>query len=162
MLYRAGYSYKDNRQSHIIAIKLKHETFISLLKKAVLAHNSNNNAKANPSENSEKAAIGEKEEGASVRVQWDPERTVRLEKLPYRSIQIGIPGALVPEFVEGIVEIEDVTERARELKRVLDEEVNGKIGVGELIERSLVPVEKEFVVDEDVRRILGMETEGLE
>ncbi|KAF2678417.1 hypothetical protein K458DRAFT_423113 [Lentithecium fluviatile CBS 122367] len=147
VLYRSGYSYKDDRQSHILALSLKQETFLSLLSKAILAHAS------------EGIPDGESKR-ASVRVQWDPERTVRLEKLPYRSIQIGIPGALVQEFMSGIVRIEDVTETARELKKVLDEDVQGKVGAEELIKRGLVPVETEFVVKKNLQKDLAMDVEG--
>lgn len=156
MLYRSGYSYKDARQTHILALKLTHASFKNLLRRAVLSHssgldsckNAKNEGRAKP---------------ASVRVQWDPERTVRLERLDYRSIQIGVPGALVPDLVEGIVEIEDVTGKARELKRTLDEDVEEKAGVLDLVEKGLVPVEKEFTVDKELRQILGMiATEGLD
>jgi len=147
VLYRSGYSYKDNRQSHILALSLKRETFLSLLSKAVLAHASNGSPE------------GQSVKGC-VRVQWDPERTVRLEKLPYRSIQIGIPGALVPDFIQGIVKIEDVTERARTLKRVLEMEVAEGVEIAHLIETGLVPAETEFVLDDSLRRILGMSAES--
>ena len=93
----------------------------------------------------------------SVIVQWDPERSVRLGKLNYRSIQIGIRKELVEEYCEGIVGIEDVTEKARMLKKVLEEEK--EIGVEELRERGLVPVERVFEVPEDVRKILRMNPE---
>lgn len=99
---------------------------------------------------------GEVVEKPQVRVQWDPERTVRLEKLPYRSIQIGIPAAMSPKWTESmIVSIEDVTEKARELKRLLDE--NEDITVEELVGRGLLPVEKVFDVPEHVQRLLDMD-----
>lgn len=141
MLYRSGYSYKDSGQSRILALTLTHEAFLSLLRKAVLTH----------------GPVNRDMKKDSVRVQWDPERTVRLGKLPYRSIQIGIPGAVVPEFLDGIVQIEDVTETAKKLKAVLDEDVKKKVTLRELVERSLVPVETEFVVDEHLRKILCMD-----
>lgn len=98
----------------------------------------------------------------SVRVQWDPERSIRMGKLGYRSIQIGIPAAVVLEYLEGIVKIEDMTDRARQLKRVLDEEEKhegkGKrISMQELVDRGLVPVETEFEVDEELRGRLKMD-----
>lgn len=55
-----------------------------------------------------------------VRVQWETEKTIRLEKLLYQSIQIGVLGALVQELIKYILKIENDTERARELKRELD------------------------------------------
>lgn len=116
MLYRSGYSYKDSRQTRILALKITHEAFQGLLRKAVIAHRGSHNS---TSGNSEKTSKELSSDPTRVRVQWDPERTVRLGRLNYRSIQIGIPGALVPDFVDGIVAIEDVTEVARELKSTL-------------------------------------------
>jgi len=152
MLYRSGYSYKDNRQAHILALELKHETFKNLLRKAVLSHGPE----------MEQAKEEGRGKGVSVRVQWDPERDVRMNKLEYRSIQIGVSGALVKEFVDGIVGVEDVTERARELKKVLDEDGEGNIGLQELVTRGLVPVEREFELDEKLREVLGMNFAGAE
>lgn len=156
MLYRAGYSYKDSRQAHILAIRMTHECFTNLLHRAVLSH-------GNPQNDSGRKAKSEgRPKPTDVRVQWDPERTVRLERLDYRSIQIGIPGALNEIWEKGIVEIEDVTERARELKSVLDEDSDGSVRLEELIERGLVPVEREFEVDAELRSILKMDGNEVE
>lgn len=91
-----------------------------------------------------------------VRVQWDPERSVRLVMLPYRSIQIGISGAVSVKWVEEWIEsIEDVTEMARRLKKVLDEGVD--VGEEELIRRGLEPMERMYELDEELRAILKMD-----
>jgi hypothetical protein len=182
MLYRAGYSYKDPGQERILAIRMRHEDFLGLLKRAVLTFG-HGGAKeepgpepqapqATPRESDETApqpAGSDKEtkmgrrrhrdpaagKSPDVKVQWDPERTVRLEKLEYRSIQIGIPAALSPEWTEKwIVGIEDVTDRARELKRVLDEEPD--VSDVELVKLGLVPVERPFEVSEDLQKLLQM------
>lgn len=90
-----------------------------------------------------------------VKVQWDPERTVRLAKLEYRSIQIGIPAAVSPEWTDKwIVSIEDVTERARSLKRVLDERPD--VSDEELVGMGLLPAERPFEIPEHIQRSLGM------
>ncbi|OAL00630.1 ATP-dependent RNA helicase DHX8 [Phaeosphaeriaceae sp. SRC1lsM3a] len=142
MLYRSGYSYKDAGQERILALSLTHATFLSLLKKAQLSYHSKDKKDA--------GASGQ----ISVRVQWDPERTVRLERLPYRSIQIGVPGAMVAELVEGIVKIEDVTERARALKNVLN--MTDNIDDEDLIVQGLVLNEPVFDVDEGLKELLDM------
>ncbi len=91
-----------------------------------------------------------------MRVQWDPERTVGLGKLPYRSIQVGISGEVGRKWVEEwIVGIEDVTERARGLKEVLGRE--GEVGVEELVRRGLVPEERVYDVEGELRKILMMD-----
>lgn len=136
MMYRSGYSLKDCGQAQILALKMKHEDFVALLRRGVLARG---------------------EEEGDVRVQWDPERGPRLEKFEYRSIQIGIPGGLSGTWAEEwVVGIEDVTERARELKRVVEEEEEG-VTDEELVERGLVPAERVFPVPEDVMKRLMMD-----
>lgn len=137
MCYRAGYSYKDERQRRILAIKMKHEHFIALLRQAFVGH----------------GAAEDVHE--TVRVQWDPERTPAMQKLPYRSIQIGIPRKMSQKWVEEwIINIEDVTDRAQELKRVVDQSPDTSLA--ELEKAELVPVEKPFDVPEDVKAILKM------
>lgn len=147
MMYRAGYSYKDDRQSSILALKMKHEHFIALLEKGVLSKHA--------AAKREQSDGGMREKSSDVRIQWDPERTPKLGVLPYRSIQIGIPGALSETWAnEWIAEIEDVTDRARELKKAIDE--NPDITTEELIELGLVPEEKPFSVPESVQTNLEM------
>jgi len=38
MMYRSGYSFKDSRQSKILALKMRHEDFERLLREAVVCH----------------------------------------------------------------------------------------------------------------------------
>lgn len=57
---------------------------------------------------------------------------------------------------EWIVSIEDVTERARELKRAIEEGVRNK---EELIKRGLMPREREYVLEQPLRDILGIDQE---
>ena len=142
MMYRAGYSFKDRGQARILALKMKHEHFINLLRLAELTHGPKDDENVSHS--------------GKVKVQWDPERGPRLEKLEYRSIQIGIPGALCKQWVgEWIAEIEDITPKARDLKAVLDSDPTTT--TEQLISRGLFPVEREFEMPEDVRNILAMD-----
>ncbi|KAH6898639.1 hypothetical protein B0T10DRAFT_473297 [Thelonectria olida] len=153
MMYRAGYSYKDARQCRILALKMKHEDFIGLLERGVLSTHAQ---KSKEEQSTEKETTnGRRAKSSEVRIQWDPERTPRLGMLPYRSIQIGIPGSLSGTWAnEWIVEIEDVTETARELKRVLDEQPG--MTTEELVKIGLVPEERPFDVPESVQQILEM------
>jgi hypothetical protein len=102
-----------------------------------------------------------------IRVQWDPERGPNLEVLPYRSIQIGIGGGddeLKRQWAEEwIVGIEDVTEKAKGLlEAVREKEGEGRrLGVEEAVKRGLMPEERVYEVDDEVRKILQME-EGKE
>jgi hypothetical protein len=143
MMYRAGYSYKDKGQARILALKMSHSGFLDLLRRAELTH-------GGPS-----TATG-RIEGPAVKVQWDPERSAKLGKLSYRSIQIGIPAALTEKWInEWIVAIEDVTEMAQGLKKAIDEDKN--VSLKELTARGLFPEEKPFEIPEDIREILQMD-----
>ncbi|KAL7803616.1 hypothetical protein V8C44DRAFT_343676 [Trichoderma aethiopicum] len=156
MMYRSGYSYKDDNQSHILALKMKMEHFLELLRQGVLSNHPSEHARVDR-ESTNKTAH---ERPSDVRIQWDPERNARLEALPYRSIQIGIPPNLSRKWAEEwIVGIEDVTERARELKRVLEEEPN--IEEDELVKRGLVPEETPVDVPDDIMTRLDMTVLGV-
>lgn len=139
--YRSGYSYKDPNQSRILALKTKHTHFQHLLSLAAVT-------------SGQKGGLTVEERAEGVRVQWDPERSPRLGVLDYRSIQIGIGGEVGRVWAEEwVVGIEDVTGRARELKRGVEGEEGG------LVERGLVPRERVYEVDEGLRNMLQMDVE---
>ncbi|KAJ9659080.1 hypothetical protein H2198_003369 [Neophaeococcomyces mojaviensis] len=155
MMYRSGYSYKDANQSNILALKIKRSFFEKLLMAAVLTN-----------------AKDVKRDEMTVSVQWDPERNVRIGRLDegtkgvrgsgapgVRSIQIGIPAMRNQDWLdEGIVGIEDVTWRARELKRVLDDSRENKTSLSEkdLVKMGLIPEEKIYVLPEEVAKVVGI------
>jgi hypothetical protein len=149
MLYRSGYSYKDSGQECILALTMARSTFLALLHQSIVSSHETDTTNT---------VLKTKKEGrttpAHVRVQWDPERTIRLDKLPYRSIQIGIPGNMVSKLVEGTVKIENVTGRARALKKMLDEHED--VSAEELMVARLVLQENAFEIDEELRNILHM------
>jgi hypothetical protein len=89
---------------------------------------------------------GTTKDATALRVQWDPEITPTLERLPYRSIQISIPSDLCRTWVEvWIFEIEDVDGRATGLKAFVEELPNADL-------KSLIIKG----VPKDVEQILGM------
>lgn len=56
-----------------------------------------------------------------VRIQWDPERDLHLDKLPYRSIQIGLGKEAVNLYVtQWIRGITDVTPLAHEIHALVE------------------------------------------
>jgi hypothetical protein len=155
MMYRAGYSYKDANQARILAIKMSHTGFVEVLRRAELTTHDALTGNPKGDGKSDHGPAGRK-----VKVQWDPERSVRIGKLDYRSIQIGIPANVVEEWIEKwIVGIEDVTDTAQGMKNAIDEDK--KIGEKELVERELMPIEKEFVVPQDIRDQLRMDIESI-
>lgn len=53
---------------------------------------------------------------APTRVQWDPERDLHLNPLPYRSLQLGLAGEAARRYAdEWTVSIRDVTPLAQEI-----------------------------------------------
>jgi len=137
MMYRAGWGDKDSNQKHILAIDITREGFEWAL--------------ANSSLSSYKEYLGishnewkQQKESCPVRIQWDPERDVQINKLGYRSIQIGLKGLPVEKYVnEWIVSITDVTEQAKEIKSLVD--------VGDIeTAKSLLPNEQLYTLPNSI------------
>ena len=89
-------------------------------------------------------------EQSPVRVQWDPERSLRGAKLDYRSIQVGISRHLSRQYAEQwTVAIEDRTPLVHKLRRL---RLEGKWSAA----ARLLPQERPYPVDEQVARRLEM------
>lgn len=156
MMYRAGYSYKDSNQERILALKMKHEDFTRFLERAVLATENPVDPKSETAHEGRTGGANKTQaQDGDVKVQWDPERSVRLGRLDFRSIQIGVRGATRTQWIEDwIVSIEDVTEKAKALKAILDELPD--ISEQELLDRDVLPRETPFEVSEPLQQVLGM------
>jgi hypothetical protein len=84
-----------------------------------------------------------------VRIQWDPERTVQREKLPWRTIQMGLRGEAVHRYVDAwIVAIEDLTTIAREIEAALRQR-----DVVRALDR--VPAELPYTLTPELARRIG-------
>ncbi|MCZ9346856.1 DUF4291 domain-containing protein, partial [Streptomyces sp. TRM76130] len=85
-----------------------------------------------------------------ARVQWDPERDLRLRALPYRSLQLGLCGEAVRRYAdEWTVSISDVTPLAHEIRGLLAD------GDTESAAR-LLPEERPYPADGDLLSHLGL------
>jgi hypothetical protein len=82
-------------------------------------------------------------------VQWDPERDVALNELPWRSLQLGLSGAAVSAYVERwIARIQDVTALARQMGQLVQ--------AGDLAgARSLAPLEAPYVLTRSTAERVG-------
>jgi hypothetical protein len=127
MMYRSGWGTKDG-QERVLAIDIVRSGFQWCLENACLSH-------FDPAIHASESAWHEAKEKSPVRVQWDPERSFRLARLDYRSIQIGLSGPAVEKYVGNwIVHIRDVTSLAHE--------IHGLVGVGaETVAEKLLPQE---------------------
>jgi len=108
MMYRCGWGQKEN-QEHILAIDIKRTGFDHAVRSAVV------------SSFSESLGIPKEEwqlrvKQSDVRVQWDPEKDVYGNDLPFRSVQIGLRGNALYQYVhDWIVNVTDITEYVHEL-----------------------------------------------
>jgi len=86
MMYRSGWGFKGKEQERILGIDISIDGFNQALNHAQLSkfvpniHGNYETWKQNKPE---------------VRIQWDPERNLKLEKLDYRSLQMGLTGNFV-------------------------------------------------------------------
>lgn len=110
MMYRAGWGLKDAEQKRILAIDITREGFEWALTHSCLSH-------AEPSMS--QAEWERLKNSAPVRIQWDPERDLLLQPLPYRAIQIGLSkesvGLYVCEWIRRITEVSELAHTIHEL-----------------------------------------------
>jgi hypothetical protein len=128
MMYRCGWGSKPG-QERVLAITITRAGFNWALEHSTLSH------ERNPT--------------SPVRVQWDPERDVALQRLDDRAIQVGLSGEAVHAYVdEWIQGIEDVTPLAREIA--------GLVKSGDLASASrLVPEERPLRLSEAAAAAVG-------
>ena len=123
---------------------MTHAHFRELLSHSIVVHNGQK--------------ITTKQREKPVRIQWDPERDPYLDVLPYRSIQIGIGPEMSKKWAEDwVAEIEDVTERARGLKVLIDGGEKTKVKVERLVQKGLMPEERVYDVEDGLRAVLEMD-----
>lgn len=104
MMYRAGWGHKDVGQKRILAIDITREGFEWALEHSCASH---------PDPSISKEEWAHLKQSTPVRIQWDPERDLMLQPLPYRSIQIGLGKEAVKQYTsQWIQRISDVTSLA--------------------------------------------------
>ena len=111
MMYRCGWAEKEG-QSHVLAIDIKRSGFDKAVRSAV---QSVYRQESGLTQAEWQAAV----KRSDVRVQWDPEKDINGQNLPYRSIQLGLRGQAVQDYVhDWIVNITDITEQVHEWNRL--------------------------------------------
>ncbi|MET4922855.1 DUF4291 domain-containing protein [Streptomyces sp. PSRA5] len=130
MMYRCGWGLKEGQET-VLAVEISREGFEWALRHACLSHY-DAEVHADP-------AVWRRElKRSTARVQWDPERDVRLEALSYRSLQLGLAGEAARRYADDwIVSVRDVTPLARR--------IHGLVRGGELAAaQALLPVETPY------------------
>ncbi|MFE9634241.1 DUF4291 domain-containing protein [Streptomyces sp. NPDC006463] len=130
MMYRCGWATKADQET-VLAIDITREGFDRALREACLSH-------YEPGVHADRDAWQQSLRATSARVQWDPERDLHLNPLPYRSLQLGLSGPASRAYAdEWTVAIRDVTPLARE--------IHGLLRSGdEAAARALLPVETPY------------------
>jgi hypothetical protein len=129
MMERSGYGTLPD-QEHVLAIRITLEGWLEALSSAGLS--------TDPSSKE------------PVRVQWDPERDLKGNKLPIRSIQVGLSPAIVERYVkEWTVDITDLTEQVEELRELREQ---GKFTRA----AALLPPERPWNPPPEIAKRIGM------
>ncbi|AHH21376.1 hypothetical protein NONO_c66060 [Nocardia nova SH22a] len=141
MMYRSGWATKPG-QEHVLAITITRTGFEWALNNSAFSHF---DANKHDSHEEWKSSLT-----APVRIQWDPERDIRLAPLPHRSIQIGLAGDASRQYCDKwITNIEDITELTHETAEL--------VRTGNLDQaRKLLPTEHPYPIHNALATHLGM------
>ncbi|MDT9682256.1 DUF4291 domain-containing protein [Streptomyces sp. TRM76323] len=132
MMYRCGWAEKEGQET-VLAVEISRAGFEWALRRACLSH-------YEPRLHADRESWRRELREAPARVQWDPERDLRLRPLPYRSLQLGLAGEAARRYAdEWTVSLTDVTPLARE--------VHALVRAGDLdAARRLLPREEPYPV----------------
>lgn len=141
MMYRCGWATKPG-QERVLAVSVTREGFEWALAHSSLSH-------YDPSVYASYAEWAERKEAAPVRIQWDPERSLLLEPLGHRSIQIGLAGDAARRYVsDWTVGITDITALAHEIHHL--------VAAGDLAAATArLPAERPYPLPGDLKAIIG-------
>lgn len=127
MMYRCGWAAKPGQET-VLAVEIRRDGFEWALRHACLSHYVRGL-------HTDRAAWQRELRRSPARVQWDPERDLRLAPLPHRSLQLGLAGEASRLYAdEWTVSITDVTPLAREVHALVaagDLEAAGRLLPGE-------------------------------
>jgi hypothetical protein len=141
MMYRCGWATKPG-QERVLAVELTRDGFEWALANAALSH-------YDRSLHADRDQWSRELRESPARVQWDPERSLHLTELPYRSLQVGLGGRAVPRYVDDwTVSLTDVTDTARTIKAHLD-------AGDDAAATELLPPERPYPVPPEPARRIG-------
>lgn len=141
MMYRSGWGTKQG-QERVLAARMCRDGFEWALGHACLSS-------YEPGTYASREAWAERKAISPVRVQWDPDRSVTLERVERRAIQVGLQGEAVRRYVdEWMVGLDDVTDLAHDVHHL--------VGAGDPeAAMTLLPVERPYPVPTELQAIIG-------
>ncbi|MFH8754551.1 DUF4291 domain-containing protein [Streptomyces atroolivaceus] len=108
MMYRCGWGTKEGQET-VLAVEITRDGLAWALENAELSHYVRG-------VHADQADWKRSLRRSPARVQWDPERDLHLNPLPYRSLQLGLSGEAVRRYAdEWLVSVTDVTPLAHEI-----------------------------------------------
>lgn len=108
MMYRCGWGLKEGQET-VLAVEITRDGFEWALRHACLSGYVRG-------VHSDRATWQRQLKRAPARVQWDPERGLHLQPLPYRSLQLGLSGEALRRYAdEWTVAVRDMTPLAHEI-----------------------------------------------
>ncbi|WP_425830201.1 DUF4291 domain-containing protein [Streptomyces fractus] len=112
MMYRCGWATKPG-QDVVLAVEIDRGGFEWAVRHACLSSYTRG-------VHTDQASWKRELRRSPARVQWDPERDLRMRPLPHRSLQLGLSGEAVRQYAdEWTVSIKDVTPLAREVRALV-------------------------------------------
>jgi Domain of unknown function (DUF4291) len=142
LMERSNWGQKSG-QEQILAVRIRRAGWEEALSKAVLTH---------PESGIYRNYEDWKRQfdSALVHVQWDPERSLRGEALPHKSIQVGLSRQIIERYVnDWTVQIEDYTPLVRKMYRLIQTGSAAKA-------KALLPKERVYPLDPEIGRRIGM------
>ncbi|MET8545067.1 DUF4291 domain-containing protein [Kitasatospora sp. NPDC004799] len=141
MMYRCGWAAKEGQET-VLAVEITREGFEWALRNSCLSHYV-------PGLHPDQATWKRELKRSPARVQWDPERGLRLQPLPHRSLQLGLAGEAAARYAdEWIVSITDVTALAHAIHAHVR---NGGLDAA----RQLLPAERPYPSGDTLLAQLG-------
>jgi hypothetical protein len=130
MMYRCGRGTKEGQET-VLAVEITRDGFEWALRHACLSSYVRGT-------HPDRATWQRQLRRAPARIQWDPERDLRLRPLPCRSLRLGLTGEAVRRYAdEWTVAIRDVTPLAHE--------IHALVGSGDLDSAArLLPAERPY------------------
>ncbi|MCA9658333.1 MAG: DUF4291 domain-containing protein [Myxococcales bacterium] len=142
LMERSAWAKRPN-QTRILGVRIAREAWDRALESAVLTA-------FEARIHGDRSAWQREFDAAPVRVQWDPERSIRGAKLPHRSIQVGLARAVAEDYASRwIVEIRDLTPLTKKIRGLVEAGQHGRAG-------KQLPREAVYPATDEARRRLGI------